>query len=152
MKRTITVGKTLAFDYPACNRLGLPLEFIRRAIVVEETIDLLYEPLSLEEFLQDPLHRYGRSLVTGIDADSGEQASFYHEAMYRRRPLPALRLGLFDPSSSGEGPLSFIPRLFPATVEARRHLAAVILDFQEKFPGKWCGNPYQLALFPEVSP
>lgn len=152
MKRSITVGKSLAFDYPVCNRLGLPLEFIRRQIVVEETRDRITEPLTLEEFLQDPLHRYGRSLVTGIDSDSGQPASFYFEAMFRRRPLPALRLGLYDPRAAGEGPLSFIPRLFSATVEARRQLAATILDFMKREPGKWMGNPFQLAIFPEVSP
>lgn len=143
-------GRVNGFFYPTHNRIDLPLEYVYRKVEVLNVRDMARRPLELREFLANPFVRRGRRLLTGIDLAIGKERSFYLEAM-QGEELPALRLGLHDPKDR-RGPLSFFPRKFSATVEDRELLEQTILKFLAETPHKWTGNPFRLAIFPEVKP
>ena len=152
MKRLcLEIGRVNGFCYPTHNRLDLPLEFAYREVEFISVRDMSREPLELVDFLAAPMIRRGRQLMLGRDMVLNEERQFYLEAIQGRK-LPALRLGLYDPKCPGEGPLSFIPQLFAPTAAGMKLLARTIRDFRTREPHKWTGNPFRLAIFPEVKP
>lgn len=150
MRPIFSPGRVERICYPTHNRLDLPLEFVHREVKILSVRDMARKPLELREFLAAPLLRRGRHLVTGIDLQLGCERSFYIDAA-EGKDLPALRLGLYDPRDK-TGPLSFFPRKFAATIEDRMALEQTILRFLAETPHKWSGNPFKLAVFPEVKP
>lgn len=111
-----------ALEYPAHNRLGVPLEYVWRHVDVLEERCIASEPISLQSFLQRPFLRRGVTLLTAI-AD-GKRRKFYRECCKGWRE-PGLQLVLQDDDEPGET-LEPIGRVFAPTLEDRRRMIDVI--------------------------
>lgn len=93
------VGEDFSHWYPACNKLGIPLEWVRRTTFVEAIRNYADQAITPEQFLERPLLRRGAMLIYGRDKLLGEPRKFYLEAtpdFY----LPTLKIGLFNPDET----------------------------------------------------
>lgn len=98
MKRPV-VGEVFSDWYPVCNKMGIPLEWVRRSIQVTEVRDYSLAPIDPLQFLERPLLRRGSTLIYGIDLFVDEPRKFYLEATPNYY-LPTLRMGLFAPGDT----------------------------------------------------
>jgi hypothetical protein len=98
MKRPI-VGEVFSHWYPSCNKMGIPLEWVRRETLVTEIRDYSAKAITPEFFLERPLLRRGSTLIYGTDVLLNEPRKFYLEATPDYY-LPTLRLGLFSPDET----------------------------------------------------
>lgn len=93
------VGEEFSHWYPACNKMGIPLEWVRRQTLVTEIRDYSTACIEPELFLARPLLRRGAILIYGTDVLLNKPRKFYLEATPDYY-LPTLRLGLFSPDDS----------------------------------------------------
>lgn len=122
-------GMELEFWYPARNLIGVPVENVRRRVLVESVRRLDCEPLDASEFLQRPFLRRGRVLVSGIDLDLQVSRRFYLDAC-RGMKLPRFRLGIMEREHGLASVEYFGPR-FRATVADRKLMADSIREFYQ---------------------
>jgi len=108
----LEVGRVVHFEYPAHNRVDLPLEWVFRRVRIVSYRFLAAEPLEAESILRRPGVRRGSVLIVGYDLDIGAERKFYLEAI-RGYTLPRFRLGLISPESPECGVSLFGP-LFEA--------------------------------------
>lgn len=85
--------------YPTHNKIGVPLEWVCRRILVTDVCDFSRQPLPVDEFLNRPLLRRGSILICGKDLMLGKYREFYWDAT-KGGELPAFRLGLYSPGES----------------------------------------------------
>lgn len=138
------VGKIVEFDYPSHNRLDLPIEYVRRRVLVTEYVDIVQQPIDIESFLYRPLVRRGSLLIVGIDQHVKGERRFWFQAMRDAGRPPSLRVGLYDPSD----PIctaEWIGREFGPTVKDRLLMREALLQFRETIPQ--CDG-LRLGLFP----
>lgn len=126
---TLEPGRVIEFDYPAVNRYGFDLEYVRRKVRVEKVQDLRQSPLRPADFLVDPFKRRGLFLITGEDVDLGAGRQYYVEAMRRRGPLPFLRLGLIDPEEPTDL-VEWIAEPFAPCLAEMRTMVDVVRHYQ----------------------
>jgi len=126
----VGIGSLLAFDYPLANRLGLPLAYLTRRIVVTDVRDVLRRPLTPAAVELVPLVRRGRWLITGYDLDRRAERSFYWEAMRHVARPSWLTLGLWDPLDAPDAPPRCTRGVFAPALSERLFLADVLRRYR----------------------
>lgn len=80
--------------YPARNRIGIPIEWMRRRILVDSIDNYAKVGLPVDEFLARPLLRRGIVLVRGRDLQNGGKARKLYVEATPDFYLPSQRLGV----------------------------------------------------------
>jgi hypothetical protein len=107
-------------EYPSHNRLGVPLEYVRRRVEIIEERNVASEPISLQSFLQRPFLRRGATLLTAIE--DGKRRKFYRECCKGGQDA-GLQFVLVDDDDPQEQ--HKIGRVFAPTVEDRQRMLDV---------------------------
>jgi hypothetical protein len=123
------VGQRVTLEYPVCNRVGVPLEFLKRKIEIESVRSIADEPLSLQSFLMRPFLRRGVHLIEG--RENGERRRFYKECCKDEQDA-GLQYVLVDDDEPNEFVEPF-SRVFWPTLTDRRIMLAT-LDSYEPLP------------------
>lgn len=121
------VGEVFSHWYPACNKMGIPLEWVRRDTLVRKIIDYSELCITPEMFLKRPLLRRGSILIYGTDVLLNKPRKFYLEATPDYY-LPKMRFGLFGPDDSL---VDWIGREYDPTRKDRQKMAEDVQRFQE---------------------
>jgi hypothetical protein len=118
----LSPGRVVTIEYPAHNRLDLPLEFVERRIRVAEVVR--GEAIPATWLSAAPLVRYGTTIIRGEDVDLRRECELWLEAA-QGGELPSLKLGLIDPDDAEEA-TDWIGKPFrPVAVERMRMRDAV---------------------------
>lgn len=127
--------------YPSRNRIGLPIEYVPRRILVTGTSDFSNTPLHADYFLQRPMVRRGSILVYGRDLDlaDGVIRKFYLEAT-SEYDLPLLKIACCDEFGQV---VDWIGREYEPTVYDRAEMMATIGEWNRDNAG--CG--LELGIF-----
>lgn len=95
----LKIGQEFSCWYPSHNKIGVPLEWVRRHILVTDVRDFSPDRLAPADFLERPLLRRGSLLIYGTDLDLGQPRKLYLDAC-RGHDLPTFRLGLYFPDDT----------------------------------------------------
>lgn len=120
------IGGTLRCDYPASNRLDVPIEYVRRKVAVEGVRDFT-GGLAAKEFIERPWVRRGRYLVSGVEIGTGRSTELWLEAR-KGGQLPQWRLGMYDPDDP-DGIVDWIGRIFSPTADEMLRMRKVALKW-----------------------
>lgn len=119
-----TIGEKISLYYPKINRLDVVPEMRFLTVYVDGIRDLSRCPLSLDEFLANPLERYGRYQVTGMDGThSGPaDASMARITIYLDWHVPHdIKFGLVGSSGGKEPRYNFLySNVWPDADDRRR--------------------------------
>lgn len=126
----IEIGKVIHFQYPAINKLGVPVEYRWRHVLVTGIRYLDEEPLSLQAIIDRPLKRRGHLLITGIDRELGLERMFYTSAMRGQSPESLQLIVVDDDEQDSHEPVSreFLPT--PADRQALLRTMADLTDVE----------------------
>lgn len=131
MTKRPKVGRIWSPLYPVHNSLNVPLEWIKRRILVEQVLDFSRSGLSAEQFLSRPMLRRGSLLVIGTDVDLNVRRKFYVEAT-PDNDLPLLRIGAVNDQSTLIG---WLGREYEPTILDREEMARQLEHWQFRFAG-----------------
>ncbi|MFO0939812.1 MAG: hypothetical protein U0930_03510 [Pirellulales bacterium] len=112
----IREGDELEIHYPISDdvRMVIP-RFVRQRFTVAGMRDLVAQPLTLEEFLLNPFHRYGRWLIT-----ASNHSVYYLGCSLEFRAPSQLRIGAYEEGS--KRPSKIFYRGFESTANDRMKL------------------------------
>lgn len=117
-------GKILELEYPSCNRVGVPLEYVPRKIEVVDVRSIVTNPLELWSFLERPFARRSATLIYGRDVEvPGDIRKFYWECRKGGQDA-GLRLVLIDPTEPDDSPEP-ITDAYESTIADRRLMVSV---------------------------
>lgn len=121
------VGEVFTHWYPACNKMGIPLEWVKRETLVSNIVDFSGGCITAADYLNRPLLRRGSILIYGRDVKIELPRKFYLEATPDYY-LPTLRLGLFNPDDSL---VDWIGREYDPTRKDRTKMFEDVQRYQE---------------------
>lgn len=118
------IGDKISLYYPKVNQLDVVPEMRFLTVYVDGIRDLSRCPLSLDEFLANPLERYGRYQVTGIDGTHAGPTdnTMARITIYLDWHLPHdIKFGLVGSSGGSEPRYSFLySNIWPNADDRRR--------------------------------
>lgn len=116
----VQTRQILSFTYPKSNQVNCRQpHFRRRTIYVTKIRDVGQGGLSPVTIKKRPMLNRGRWLITGICLESGQERSFYFEAMQEFQRPTWYTLGLSDPMADG-GPDYCYGRFAPTAQDRQR--------------------------------
>jgi hypothetical protein len=138
-------GRRFHIQYPAHNRLDVPIEMVRRHIEVLDVFDARRKSIWLDWFVERPFIRRGSVLIVARDLDLGEVRRYWWEAIGGRRKLPSYRVGVYDPGHPGEM-VDWVSRAFAPTVDDRLAMLDRLVCYREMMAAE-CSR-LRLAAYP----
>lgn len=100
--------------------------FIERRFRIRNVRDLVQHPLTIKEFLNRPMVRRSRYLVSVLDLDLGRYRKIYQRSMHEHFRETPLRVGLFDKTEIHE----LFRTNWGPTVRDRMMLVRFLTEFQ----------------------
>lgn len=124
------VGSVFEFWYPACNRVGIPLEWVKEQMLVTEIARVNY--VNVDEFLKNPFLRRGPTVIRGIDLSLESKREIMLEAAvldWIAPHQPKLQLALIDPSEPHDS-LEPIGKKYAQKIRECRRLVEMARRFE----------------------
>ena len=122
----------LILHYPTWNRVNCKArKYTERQIIVRESRDLLFQPLTPAEYLHRPFVHRGRWLIRGFDVQFRAFRQFYLAGSSEHFQFAPLRVALYNPMLKNAEPIEPISRPFYPTPRERILLARCVARWQD---------------------
>lgn len=143
----LETGKTLRLTYPQSTHLLATVKTRRvRTLTVHKVVDLVTNPLTVDEFLNRPFIRRSRFRIRAFDHTKRKHRQFYLGSSVEFSAPGNLRIALYRPDKATPHQILF--REFAPTPDDRRMMIRLLrrgIDIPEGMQLRICCDDFSIA-------